>query len=147
MYKLTLPRESRIHLVFCLPAFAPDYTLVFSELPRAPDLTETSLLREAILNHRMVKRGTSAMVQLTVHWSSLPKTTRCFASCSHRRQPGMGLLSGSHQRQSGMGFLLETRAMSHWHFKVKHRPTPHTGHHTSTVWVKITRFYNKTCLR
>ena len=58
-YKLQLPEGSRIHLVFHvsqLKPFTPDYSPVFSELPRTPDLTVSPLQPVAILDRRMVKK-------------------------------------------------------------------------------------------
>lgn len=73
-YKLELPQNSRIHPVFHvsqLKPFTQDYSPVFSELPRTPDLSAAPLQPVAILERRMVKKGSSAIVQVRVQWSSL----------------------------------------------------------------------------
>jgi hypothetical protein len=74
-YKLTLPENSKIHPVFHvsqLKPFTPDYSPVFSDLPRPPDLSALSAQPLEILDRRMVKRGNTSMVQVQVKWSSLP---------------------------------------------------------------------------
>jgi hypothetical protein len=68
-YQLILPPESCIHPLFHvsqLKPFTPDYTPVFSDLPRAPDLTTGNKLPVAILERRMVKKGHHAVVQIKV---------------------------------------------------------------------------------
>jgi hypothetical protein len=74
-YKLTLPADSRIHPVFRvsqLKAFTPNYSPVFSDLPRPPDLSAVDLVPSAILERRMVKKGSQALVQIKVRWGTLP---------------------------------------------------------------------------
>ena len=68
-YKLDLPSEALIHPVFHvsqLKPFTPDYTPVFSELPKPPDLTAGDLQPVAILERRMRKKGDAPVVQLLV---------------------------------------------------------------------------------
>lgn len=52
----------------------PNYTPVFAELPRPPDLSLVEMAPEEIVDRRMVKRGDTALVQLQVRWSSSSPT-------------------------------------------------------------------------
>ncbi|XBI34686.1 hypothetical protein VPH35_120464 [Triticum aestivum] len=73
-YKLALPEDSCIHPVFHvsqLKPLTPDYSPVFSELPRTPDLTAAPLQPVTILARRLVKKGNSSVLQVQVQWSSL----------------------------------------------------------------------------
>lgn len=77
-YKLALPADSQIHLVFHvsqLKPFTPNYTPVFSELPLVVDLTTQELLPEAILEWRLVKKGGCTIPQVLVKWSGIPATS------------------------------------------------------------------------
>lgn len=74
-YKLNLPEDSRIHPVFHvsqLKPFLPNYSPVFSDLPKPPDLTAKELMPVNILDKRMVKKGNIPTVQIQVQWSTLP---------------------------------------------------------------------------
>lgn len=74
-YKLELLAEARIHPVFHvsqLKPFTPDYTPVFSDLPRPPDLTTTDTAPVAILERRMMKKGSVPVVQVLVQWDHHP---------------------------------------------------------------------------
>ena len=70
-YKLELPADNKIHPVFHvsqLKPFTPNYTPIFSELPRPPDLTGYDDKPSEILERCMIKRGNSALVQVKVRW-------------------------------------------------------------------------------
>jgi len=73
-YRLDLPENSQIHPVFHvsqLKPFLPNYTPVFSELPKVAELDIQDLLPEAIVERRLVKKGGKAVPQALVKWSKL----------------------------------------------------------------------------
>lgn len=74
-WTLELPPNSRIHDVFHvsqLKPFTPNYTPVFAELPKPPDLTAGDIEPVEILER---KRGNSALAQLHIRWSSSTTAT------------------------------------------------------------------------
>ncbi|KAJ1256798.1 hypothetical protein BS78_K311800 [Paspalum vaginatum] len=77
-YKLDLPEGCAIHPVFHvsqLKPFTTDYTPVFSELPQVLDLDAPDVQPEAIVERRLIKRGTTAVPQVRIKWSSIPAST------------------------------------------------------------------------
>jgi hypothetical protein len=77
-YHLNLPSDSQIHPVFHisqLKTFTPDHTTIFSTLPVLTDLQATTAQPEAILECRPVKKGNSAIPQILVTWTGLPKSS------------------------------------------------------------------------
>ena len=74
-YRLALLEGSLIHPVFHvsqLKPFVADYTPVYKDLPQPVDLEASPLIPEAVLDHRLVKKGNSAVPQVLMKWSSLP---------------------------------------------------------------------------
>lgn len=74
-YKLELPEHSLIHPVFHVSQFkpfTPKHSPVFSELPKAFDLTTTDLQPELVLDRRLVKKGNHAIPQVLIKWCKLP---------------------------------------------------------------------------
>jgi len=74
-YRLDLPEHSQLHPVFHvsqLKPFLPNYTPVFSELPKVAELDASNLLPEEVLERRLVKKGGKAIPQALVKWSTLP---------------------------------------------------------------------------
>jgi len=74
-YRLDLPESSQIHPVFHvsqLKPFLPNYTPVFSELPKVAELDVQDLLPEEVLERRLVKKGGKAIPQALIKWSKLP---------------------------------------------------------------------------
>lgn len=74
-YKLELPEEAQVHPVFHvsqLKPFHPNYTPVFKVLPRVADLTKTDIVPVAILDRRLVRKGSHAVPQVLIQWSDVP---------------------------------------------------------------------------
>lgn len=58
-----------------LKPFTPNYTPVFSKLPKLTDLSSQDLLPEEILDRRLVKKGTRAIPQVLIKWTGIPTTS------------------------------------------------------------------------
>jgi hypothetical protein len=74
-YNLDLPEEARIHPVFHvsqLKPFSPNYKQIFSKLPAAVALDREDLLPEAVLQCRLIKKGSKAIPQALIKWRGLP---------------------------------------------------------------------------
>ena len=64
-----------VHPVFHisqLKPFTPNYSPVYTTLPLLSDLSAIDLTPEAILDHRLVKKGNRAIAQVLVKWTRLP---------------------------------------------------------------------------
>jgi hypothetical protein len=99
-YKLNLPEDSRVHPVFHvsqLKPFLPNYTPVFSELPKTPDLTAKELQPVAILDRRMKKKGNKPVIQILVQWSTLPASSATWEDYEvlHARYPEASIWDGA----------------------------------------------------
>jgi hypothetical protein len=73
-YKLDLPEGSLIHPTFqvCQKPFLPNFTPVFSELPKVTELDDREILPETVLQRRLVKKGGKAVPQVLIKWTCLP---------------------------------------------------------------------------
>lgn len=63
-YKLELPSDASIHPVFHvsqLKEFTPDFTPVYTELPKVAELDRFYPQPEAVLERRLVKKGRTAV--------------------------------------------------------------------------------------
>jgi hypothetical protein len=77
-YKLKLPEGSQVHSVFHvsqLKPFVADYTPVYSDFKILVDLSVKDLQPEAILQRRLVKKGSKAIPQVLVKWRHLPEAS------------------------------------------------------------------------
>jgi len=77
-YRLDLPSHSLIHPVFHvsqLKPFTPNYSPVYTELPKLVDLSSQDLQPEHVLDRRLVKKGSQAVPQVLVKWSHLPEAS------------------------------------------------------------------------
>lgn len=70
-YRLELPANSLIHLVFHISQLKPfhaDYTPIYDELPVLTDLEATAATPARITERRLVKKGNNAIPQVKVTW-------------------------------------------------------------------------------
>jgi hypothetical protein len=73
-YRLALPAASLIHPVFHisqLKEFVPDHTPVFHDLPKIVELDIIDTVPEAILDRRLVKKGSAAIPQGLIKWKNI----------------------------------------------------------------------------
>jgi ribosomal protein L21E len=73
-YKIQLPEDAQIHLVFHvsqLKPFTPSYVPVFSELPKVMDLGQEDVQPMDILDKHLVKKGRAIITQVLIKWSDL----------------------------------------------------------------------------
>jgi hypothetical protein len=74
-YRLELPVSSQIHNIFHvsqLKDYRADYTPVFAELPKLPQLDTIDAQPEAVLDRRMMKKGNAPMIQVLIKWTGQP---------------------------------------------------------------------------
>lgn len=105
-YKLQLPPDSRIHPVFHvsqLKPFTPDYSPVFAELPKPPDLSTTETIPVQILERRMMKKGAAALVQIKVLWQGMPEASATWEDYDvlRRRYPSAPIWEGAPSEEEG----------------------------------------------
>jgi hypothetical protein len=75
-YKLELPSGCLVHNVFHvsqLKDFRADYSPVFTEFPKLPNLDTEDTEPEKVLNKRLVKKGNAAITQVLIKWKHIPE--------------------------------------------------------------------------
>jgi hypothetical protein len=75
-YRLELPENSLVHPVFHvsqLKAFTPNVVPVFSDFSQMVDLSQVDVKPLYIVDWRMVRKGSHAVIQVRVVWSHLPE--------------------------------------------------------------------------
>ena len=76
-YELELPPGSLVHPVFHVSQLKPhvaSHIPVFADLPPGLNLDVLQVEPEAILEHKLVKKGNNPHVQVLIKWSQLPDT-------------------------------------------------------------------------
>jgi hypothetical protein len=76
-YRLQMPDTVAIHPVFHvsqLKEFVPDHTPVFTQLPPTAFLDNSPPVPEAILDRRLVRKGSAIVVQILIKWRGLPSS-------------------------------------------------------------------------
>ena len=77
-YRLQLADDAQIHDVFHvsqLKPYTPDYTPIYDSLPVLSDLEATKATPLEIMEHRVVKKGNTAVPQVKLRWTGLPPSS------------------------------------------------------------------------
>ena len=77
-YRLQLPDDAQIHDVFHvsqLKPYTPDYTPIYDSLPVLLDLEAAKATPLEIMEHRVVKKGNTAVPQVKLRWTGLPPSS------------------------------------------------------------------------
>ena len=77
-YRLQLPDDAQIHDVFHvsqLKPYTPDYTPIYDSLPILSYLEAAKATPLEIMEHRVVKKGNTAVPQVKLRWTGLPPSS------------------------------------------------------------------------
>jgi hypothetical protein len=128
-YKLELPVDSKVHPVFHvlqLKSYTTDYSLAFQPLPHPPQFDLLDLEPEMILGRRLSNCGNSAITQVLVKWSSLPKEMAIWEDFNVLKTQFSAATAWGQAASSVGGIVTPGHAGSSWSIRPWHwiRPGP-----------------------
>ena len=93
-------------LVSQLKPFQPNYTPVFSVLPKGAELDAHNLVPKVVLERRLVKKGNKAIPQALIKWSTLPSSMATWEDWYVLQSRFPGVLAGGPASSEGGGDVM-----------------------------------------